>query len=164
MWLDEILTTIFFVVLLINIQEQHQSSEAEAAVHTQTHNIDNKETKERWTVIRWTQEDCGGLVSVRNESALTVTYWLSLTFLPCHTPCHSPASPVCHSNGYKYYRTRTVRKHSHDQDFWHYLYLFNTVKYFCSLCVIISISRERKGAGEVSGCCQTDKCLNQNPY
>ena len=82
-------------------------------------------------------------MSVRNESALTVTYWLSLTFLPCHTPCHSPASPVCHSNGYKYYRTRTVRKH-HDQDFWHYLYLFNTVKYFYFLCVIISILREEE--------------------
>ena len=39
MWLDEILTTIFFVVLLINIQEQHQSSEAEAAVHTQTQEV-----------------------------------------------------------------------------------------------------------------------------
>ena len=36
MWLDEILTTIFFVVLLINIQEEHQSSEAEVAVHAHT--------------------------------------------------------------------------------------------------------------------------------
>ena len=175
MWLDEILTTIFYVGLLINNSGLMRSVErgwgrTPGAMHTQTHTCTyTDQLKQKNDRVRFNMR----LVSVGSESAVTVWQW----HIDCHWHSYHVIPTVTPHSHQRIQILQTVTKLvRHEEYLWHYLYLFNIVKYFSVL--LFHGGRYERGArreerelcnaaaekSEVSGCCQTDKCLNQNPY